>query len=49
MKRTVLMIGVGALTLALTGCGSLAGSDCGACCKVASFSGSAAHAWGGSK
>lgn len=49
MKRTALMFGAGALALALTGCGSLAGHDCGTCCKGVSFSGSAAHAWEGSK
>ena len=50
VKLTALVLAlVLSLALALTGCGSLAGRDCGACCKGVGFSGSAAHAWEGSK
>lgn len=49
MKRTAVMFGMGALALALTGCGSLTNRDCGACCKGVGFSGVAAQAWEGGK
>lgn len=49
MKRATLMFGVGALALALTGCGTFAGHGCGACCKGVGISENAALAWGAGK
>lgn len=47
MKRTAVMLSMGALALVLVGCGSLAERDCGACCK--GIRGQSAQAWEGSK
>ena len=45
MKLTAWMLGASALSLALSGCGSLASRDCGACCKGIGLGGGAAHIW----
>lgn len=47
MKRTAVVLSVGALALVLTGCSSLGERDCGACCK--GVRGLSAQAWEGGK
>jgi uncharacterized protein YceK len=43
MKRIAVVFSVGTMALALTGCGTLTGHDCGACCKGVGY------AWRGGK
>lgn len=45
MKRSMLTIGACLLAVALSGCSTFGGRDCGACCKGVSFNSTTGKVW----